>query len=487
MTLASFPKPARRRTDDLVTEDGAAQRFASLHADTLRYCHDAGSWFKFDGAIWRENRTGLAFQWARELARDLAETEPDKVRYVTSKVSFAGGVEKFAKHDPTRSFAVTTDFWDRDPYLLGTPAGPVDLRTGDLVVADPADGISKSTATTPALVSDCPLWRRFLNETTAGDDELCRFLQQFVGYSLTGDVSEHALLFGYGAGGNGKSVFVNTVTGIMGDYAAVAAMETFTASNGDKHPTDLAMLRGARLVTASETEEGRAWAESRIKQITGGDRISARFMRQDFFTYQPQFKLMVVGNHKPVLRNVDDAARRRFNIAPFVLKPVRPDPTLEANLRSEWPAILRWMIEGSLDWQAHGLVRPKCVVNATAEYFGAQDVIGQFLEDECDCEPGNTHKTVMAGELFARWSTYAKAAGETPGSQKAFADVLQRRGFERGRIYTGRIFRGLRLKVTDGFAFSAKEITHEGCPTGTAICPNWVRIRPGLHDAHDAT
>jgi putative DNA primase/helicase len=151
-------------------------------------------------------------------------------------------------------------------------------------------------------------------------------------------------------------VFLNALTAILSAYAATAAMDTFTASKGDKHPTDLAMLRGARLVTASETEEGRAWAEARIKQITGGDPITARFMRQDFFTFVPQFKLTIVGNHQPVLKNVDDAARRRFNIVPFTRKPSHPDPQLEEKLRAEYPAILRWMVDGCLDWQKHGLV-----------------------------------------------------------------------------------------------------------------------------------
>ena len=385
---------------------------------------------------------------ARELARDLAETAPDKVRFVTSKTSFAGGVERFARHDP--AIATTADFWDQDLYLLGTPSGTVDLRTGVLGFANPRDGISKSTAVAPANRADCSRWLSFLEETAGGDAALVRFLQQFVGYALTGDVREHALLFGYGPGGNGKSVFANTVTAIIGDYAATAAMDTFTASHGDKHPTDLAMLRGARLVTASETEEGRAWAESRIKQITGGDRITARFMRMNFFTYQPQFKLFVIGNHKPVLRNVDEAARRRFNIVPFTLKPSRPDPDLEAKLRAEWPGILRWMIDGCLDWQRNGLVRPQSVIDATADYFAAQDLVGQFLEEECDCEPGNTWKAVPYGELYAAWSTYAKSAGEEAGSQKALSEQLNRRGFEKRKGAKGvRLFVGIRLKRSD--------------------------------------
>ena len=450
MTVSTLRPRVAERSNDLITEDSAAQRFASLYADRLRYCHDAGAWFEWDGAIWRQNRTGLAFQWARELARELVEKEPDRIRYVSSKTSFAAGVERFARGE--QCLAVTSANWNRDPFLLGTPGGTVDLRTGQLAASDPRDGITRSTAVTPGIKADCPIWLRFLHETTGGDLGLIRFLQQFLGYSLTGEVKEHALLFGYGPGGNGKSVLLNTAARIVSDYATTAAMDTFAASGSDKHPTDLAMLLGARLVTASETEEGRAWAEARIKQITGGDPITARFMRRDFFTFNPTFKLFIVGNHKPVLRNVDEAARRRFCIVPFTYKPTRPDRDLEAKLKDEWPAILRWMIEGCLDWQRFGLIRPQVVLDATAEYFGAQDVVGQFLDEECDCEPGNMHKTVFAGELFSAWSTFAKAAGETAGSQKAFADVLERRGIERHRTKHARLYRGVKLRVTgDGW------------------------------------
>jgi putative DNA primase/helicase len=230
-----------------------------------------------------------------------------------------------------------------------------------------------------------------------------------------------------------------------GLVAEVAAMDTFTASYGDKHTTDLAMLRGARLVTSSETEEDRPWAEARIKQMTGGDCITARFMRQDNFTFRPTFKLIIVGNHKPVLHNVDDAARRRFNIVPFTTRPANPDPELESKLRAEWPGILRWMIEGCLDWQRNGLVRPAAVISATSEYFADQDILGQWLAEECDAEPGNHHKFEKTSDLFSAWSAYAHRAGEKPGSAKAFSATLQKRGFEPYRAHEGRHYRGLRL------------------------------------------
>ena len=317
------------------------------------------------------------------------------------------------------------DFWDRNPMLLGTPRGTVDLTTGALRPSDPTDGITKLTAVAPAARAEAPTWLSFLNDATNGDGELIHFLQQWCGYCLTGDVSEHALLFLYGPGGNGKSVFLNTVAGAMLDYHVTAPMETFTASNSDRHPTDLAGLRGARLVAVSETEEGRAWAESKIKGVTGGDPVSARFMHQDYFEYKPLFKLTIIGNHKPRLRNVDDAVRRRFNIVPFIHKPANPDPRLEDKLRSEWPAILRWAIDGCLDWQKDRLVRPKVVTDATAEYFDDQDSFSQWLEECCDVEIGNRYKTATSDDLFASWSGHARAAGIEAGTKIAFGEKLR--------------------------------------------------------------
>lgn len=441
------PAPRRRRAlkavEAALSEDSAALRFTARHKDDLRFCHTAGKWFRWDGAIWRPDGTGAAFHFARELAREMAASDFSKGAILASKAAFAGAVERFARCDPAH--ARTADDWDKDPMILGTPGGLVDLATGKLGKSDPAAGVTKATAVAPASEPDCPLWRRFLQDATGDDGGLIRFLQQWAGYCLTGDTREHALVFVFGEGGNGKSVFLNTLTGILGDYAAVAAMDTFTASHGDKHPTDLAMLRGARLVTASETEEGRAWAESRIKQMTGGDPVTARFMRQDFFTYRPQFKLTIIGNHKPVLKNVDDAAKRRFNIAPFTRKPANPDRELEAKLKAEWPAILRWMIDGCRDWQTNGLIRPATLTDTTAAYFEDQDLLGQWLSEECDAEPDNPHKLESVAALFKSWGDYATRSGELAGTIKTFSEKMQRRGFERGRTRMGRHFKGVRL------------------------------------------
>jgi putative DNA primase/helicase len=430
----------------LITEDSAALAFAQQYHRDLLFDHDAKSWFRWTGNHWQQERTRLAYAWALELVRDLTESETVKIKGLGRKTSFISGVEKFAQTD--RCFAITANDWNRDPYLLATPRGTVELHTGKLRPANPADRISKLAAVGPAKRIDCPRWLTFLNESTGNDAELVAFLQRWCGYCLTGDIREHALAFVFGPGGNGKTTFLNTIGGILHDYATAAAMETFTAADFASHPTDLAMLCGARLVTAAETEEGRAWAETRIKQLTGGDPISARFMRCDFFTYQPSFKLMVIGNHEPALRNVDDAARRRFNIVPFTRKPAVVDKQLENKLRSEWPGILRWMIEGCLEWQKTGLNPPESVKAATASYFDNQDLFSQWLEEKCDPEPGNEHKTATSADLFASWAAYAKAAGDRAGTRKSFARMLERRRFEPYRTHGGvRAWRGISLKA----------------------------------------
>jgi putative DNA primase/helicase len=435
-----------------ITEDGIAEIFARRHAGTLRYCHHSRAWFEWNGVRWRRDETARAFQYSRRLGREhSAGRNPAEIRQAR-KVAFASGVERFAMSD--EAFAVTSEVWDQDLYLLGTPDGTVDLRTGNLRPAESSDGITKLTAVGPAFGVPCPRWLAFLDEATGGDAELIRFLRQWCGYSLTGDTREHAFVFMYGEGGNGKSVFLSTLTGIAGDYARVASMQAFTASKNDRHLTEIASLQGARIVTASETEHGKAWAEARLKSLTGGDTISARFVKKDAFEFVPQLKLTVVGNHKPKLQNVDEAMRRRLSIVPFTRKPANPDPMLERKLREEWPAILAWMIEGCLNWQANGLVRPDGVKAATTEYFETQDMFGQWLTEECDLEPGNDHKRETSAALYSSWSTFAKAAGEEAGSRVEFNDRLGSKGAV-SRKGTGgrREYRGIRLQPkADRFA-----------------------------------
>lgn len=418
---------ARVLDDGVITQDGVARVFAERYADRFRFCKDRKAWFQWDGHHWKLDGRGAAFHYVRLLGREVSQGEDDRVLKEVRKVAFAAGVERFCQDDP--AFVVTTDEWDADPFLLGTPGGTVDLRTGRLRPGNPADKITKVTAVTPAESEACPTWLRFLEEVTQGNEPYVRFIRQWGGYCLTGDTREQALCFAYGGGGNGKGVMIRVLAGIMNDYAMMAPMETFTATKGDRHPTDLAALQGRRLVTASETERGRQWAESRIKQLTGGDIISARFMRGDFFEFMPVLKLMIIGNNKPSLSNVDDAARRRFNLLPFDFKPATADQQLDDKLKAEWPGILRWLINGCLDWQKNGLMRPDVVKGATEEYFEAQDVIGAWLDEHCRVDRGNEHRKAATADLFASWSDYARACSEPPGTLVTFADTLKDKGF----------------------------------------------------------
>lgn len=430
---ARKPRPKEKNKD--VSEDQIAAAFSRRYGDALRFDHSAGKWFEWTGTHWCRNETKLAYHYARKLAVEISLGDPS-----FGRSSVANGVESFARADPIH--AVTSDSWDHNSMLLGTPGGTVDLEQGKIFSARPIDMITKQTGVVPE--SGPPLrWRAFLDEATGGNAEMARFLQQMAGYCLTGSVKEHALFFIYGPGGNGKSVFLNILNYVLGDYATTAAMDTFTASKHDRHPTDLAMLSGARLVSASETEEGRAWAESRIKQITGGDRISARFMRRDFFEFIPQFKLVIVGNHAPVLVNVDEAARRRFNIVPFTRTPPHPDPDLETKLKHEAGRILNWAIEGCLDWQANGLIRPEAVEAATNDYFDDQDMFGQWINERCDVAAG---KFEMPTPLYNDWAEFARASGEDPGSQRGMSSKLTRAGFRRRKSNGIRAYHGLSLK-----------------------------------------
>ncbi|WP_236571682.1 phage/plasmid primase, P4 family [Rhodovarius lipocyclicus] len=436
----------------LLTEHGVAMAFTERFRDQLRYCHDTGAWFQWTGTHWQRDRKHAAFSFAREVTADANRDADMKAKAITGRAAFSGGVERFAQRDPAH--AVTSEAWDADPYLLATPGGVVDLRTGRMRHAKPADMMTRITAVGPDRQGGPPArWLHFLDEATGHDAALATFLQRWCGYCLTGDTKEHALLFGYGPGGNGKSVFLNTVARIMGDYAVVAAMDTFTASLGDKHPTDLAMLRGARLVTATETEEGRAWAESRIKQMTGGDPITARFMRQDFFTFTPQFKLTLVGNHKPVLKNVDDAAKRRFNIVPFLHQPATPDRELESKLRDEWPAILAWMIEGCMAWQAEGLTRPAAVQAATDEYFEVQDHFGRWLAECCILDDTLFTKPTHLLSSFQQW---CRENGEPDSDNRRLRGMIERTpGLRYAKVRGDRLVRGIGLRPSESDQWGA--------------------------------
>jgi putative DNA primase/helicase len=342
------------------SDEALALRFADLHASDLRYVAAWGKWLIWDGARWKFDDTLEAYSLVRKVCR-IAAGQCNKLKIASALASAKTVAAAASLSRSDRRLAATVDQWDTDPLSLNAPGGVIDLLTGKLRAHRAADYMTKITAVASEQECPTPIWLAFLDRITDGDAELIAFLQRMAGYALTGTTKEHALFFLHGSGANGKTTFLNAITGIAGDYHTAAPIETFTASKQEHHPTDLAGLRGARLVTSVETEEGRRWAESKIKALTGGDKIAARFMRQDYFEFTPTFKLIIAGNHKPGLRSVDEAIRRRFHLVPFnvTIPPEQRDKSLGDRLRTEWPGILAWMIDGCLQWQERGLAPPE--------------------------------------------------------------------------------------------------------------------------------
>ena len=330
------PTPADDHRVPAFSDEGLALRFAERHAGDLRYVAGWGKWLSWTGTHWQFDDTLRAFDMVRQIIREAAAScnEP-KVASMIASAKTVAAIVSLARAD--RRLAATIDQWDTDPWLLNTPTGVVDLRTARLRPHRPDDYMTKITAAGPR--GDCPKFKAFLRRIMNGDDALIAFLQRVFGYCLTGDTSEQKIFFNYGTGQNGKSVLMSTVSGILGDYCVATPIETFTESKSDRHPTELARLCGARIVTATETEAGRQWAESRLKEMTGGERIPARFMHQNFFEYLPGFKPVISGNHRPRLRSVGFAMRRRVNMIPFAvtIPEDERDTQFADKLKDEWP------------------------------------------------------------------------------------------------------------------------------------------------------
>ena len=423
------------------SDDALALRFAELHQNDLRYVAAWGRWLIWDGKRWQVDQTMGVLELVRQVCREAAREAPSKIKRTLTSAKTVAAIVNLARSDPR--LAATVDQWDADPWLLNTPAGVFDLRKGEQREHKPDDYLTHMTAVAPE--GPCPTWQTFLKRVTNGDEELEQFLKRVAGYSLTGRTQEQCLFFLYGTGANGKSVFVSAIAGILADYHRTAPIGTFTDTAVERHPTDLAGLRGARLVTAVETEEGRHWAEARVKQLTGGDKISARFMRQDFFEYEPQFKLMIVGNHKPGLRSVDEAIRRRLHLIPFrvTIPPSERDERLAERLEKEWPGILRWMIEGAREWYEGGLATPKAVADATDSYLEEQDRIAAWIEECCE---RNSASWAARTELFKSWTDWAAAIKEQVGSRARFYEALEAHGFVPVGKAKARGFRGIRIR-----------------------------------------
>lgn len=453
----SHPAAVAGQSNAVIFSDAwMAQDFLNTWGSEVRYCSPLGGWMYWDTHRWAPDGTGLVHERCGQVLRKVGQValqrieNPREARGVArqcASIHARRNVLAYAQVD--RTVALDVSAFDQDPWALNTPGGIVDLKTGHMEPPNPARLFSRCTAVAPRAMP-IPRWERFLHEATAGDQPLQEYLQRLAGYTLTGSTREHILAFLWGPGGNGKGVLLNTLVRLWGSYAAVAAMDTFTASRYDRHPTELAALVGARLVTAQEVQEGRSWDEARVKAITGGDPISARRMREDLFTYLPQFKLLFAGNHTPRLHNLDEAMRRRFHLVPFTHKPSERDHSLtEAHgpfgLLEEGPGILHWALEGCLRWQREGLAMPDTVSKATGKYFLDEDPLGQWLSYRTE-QGAEFSEEVQA--LWSDWQMFCHAQGERPGRLQQFTQSLDLRGFLKLRNAKSRrqTIQGLQLR-----------------------------------------
>lgn len=425
-----------------LSEDAIAADFVARQGGAWRHVAKWGAWLRWSGAHWARDDTRAVLEAIRQVARAATgpDTRPSDAKRLGSEKTVRA-VERIASADPR--IAARVGDWDADPFLLNTPAAIVHLETGELIAHDPGRLLTQIASASPGPASH--LWLGFIDDVTGGDSELGKYLARLFGYCLSGSTEEQVFAFLHGPGANGKSVLLQACSKALGSYAAAAPLGTFMASRNDAHPTDLAGLVGKRLVTVTETEAGRAWAESRIKAITGGDPIRARFMNRDFFEFMPTFKLVIAGNHRPRLSGVGEAMRRRLHLVPFTvtIPPERRDKRLLERLLEERDGILGWMIDGHAEWRRIGLSPPARVLLSAEEYFDDEDLVGQWIQERCLLGPA-CRGTARA--LFHDWSEWARSTGVEPGSQKSLGDGLRERGCMSGRFGGQRGWIGIALR-----------------------------------------
>jgi len=334
---------------------------------------------------------------------------------------------------------------DQDKYLLGVVNGVINLRTGGLIDNSKESMITKRCGTVFNPNAVCPQWLHFVNEITGDNKELANYLKKIVGYSLTGETKEQLFFFLHGNGANGKSVFVNTIQDMLGDYSMQTPVSTIMTRGKGSINNDIARLRGARFVNTTETEEGSRFNESEVKLITGGDMISARFLHKEYFEYRPQFTLWISGNHKPVPGD-SYSIWRRLILIPFDVRfsEDKQDKNLVNKLKTELPGILNWAIEGCLEWQDEGLTTPKVILDATKEYQTEMDRINSWMEDCCSNNASNRH-SVKASDLYKSYKHWADNNGEWHMNQRILGTKLAERGLQKRRESRGWVYRGIQL------------------------------------------
>jgi putative DNA primase/helicase len=438
------------------TDYGNAERMAKDHGEEIRYCHPWKRWLVWDGRRWCLDDSGEVQRRAKLTARmiyaEAAGLEDEKRRKATVKhgLDTESGKRLSAMTELTKSepgIPVRPEDLDADQWVLTVDNGLIDLLTGELREHDRAALCTKLVPIAFDSDATCPTWEKFVLEIMGGDAELASYLQRAVGYALTGSIREQVFFVLHGAGSNGKSTFLEVLRELVGDYAKAAATETFLAKkyDADKPRNDLAVLKGARLVTAVEIGEGKRLDEPFVKAVTGGDTVSCRFLYGEQFDMRPIFKLFLATNHKPEIRGTDNGIWRRVHLVPFLVSfEGRADKDLPAKLRAELPGILTWAVNGCLDWIEGGLRPPPQVLEATADYRAEMDVLADFLGTVLD-----PRGEVQSSALYKAYANWCDTNGERANSQSWFSRRLKERGYKSRKTNGNVVWEGMSLPVPD--------------------------------------
>jgi putative DNA primase/helicase len=443
------------------TDLGNAKRFSARFRNQLLYCEKWSRWFVWDGGRWKEDETLEVYRLAGGLIRSLYPLA-NKVGDKKKRDAFLAHLRKsesyhsqtamlnLAKADS--QFAVRPSDLDRDAWLLTVENGTLDLRVGKLRPHKQADRITKRAPVAFEPTATCPNWLDFLGMVMNGNAHLVSFLKRAFGSCLTGITSDKALYILHGpSGDNGKSTMVDVIQLLLGDYAIRTPTETFLRKKEGAIPNDVAMLKGARFVWASENERGSRLSESLIKEMTGGDKISARFMRGEFFDFYPEFKPWLATNHKPQVRG-DRALWNRLKLIPFAVTipkdKQKPRHEVMEMFRAEFSGILNWLVEGCLEWQKDGLGVPKEVVEATRDYEAEQDTFAAFLEEKCVLVAS---ARALSLSLYRVYKPWAEEGGEKPVSHKTFSSLMAERGFAKTKTGKGALYSGIGLRPEDHY------------------------------------
>lgn len=449
-----------------LTDDGNALRLVDSWHDKIRHCPQRGKWLTWDDYRWVWDDSGLVNEAARHVIRTMpGDADPvQKHRHRSLSRRALDAMIALARTDPR--IVVQANQLDADPYALCTPAGVVDLRDGKLTQPDPAHNHTRSTSVPPDPDGATPRWNRFLEQTFAGHAELTAYVQRIAGYSITGAVTHHVLPFLHGSGGNGKSVFLDVLRAVLGDYAATAPAGFLMASR-EQHETEIARLHGLRFVIASEVNQEARFDEAKVKLLTGGDALTARFMHKDYFTFSPTHHLWLMGNHKPaVTSGGGESFWRRLRLVPFTnTVPVgdRDDDLAQRLITEEAPGILAWLIDGAVASHPDrgGLRDPSSVLTETRSYALEEDMVGRFLDDRCHLGGGDLVRTNTKDVLDA-YRQWCKDEGSRPTSNTVFGRELRTRfDIETERSHGRRYYVGLTLlnppDEPDGDAWHTQE------------------------------